>query len=161
MALSQQPLGLLLVLINIHEGLSTVPNIYSVLSCSHFYPTSETSQNALHTQFSHTMDHTTALWSRSHFIPIFTDEETEAHGSQVTQHLRAWVQPGLPDFKAPALHPQSMLNVIYLSFNVWNHIEMYKITTVYCLSQVGGLLYGLISCCKLMFFDLLVLGDTA
>ena len=104
MALSQQPLGLLLVLINIHEGLSTVPNIYSVLSCSHFYPTSETSQNALHTQFSLTMDHTTALWSRSHFIPIFTDEETEAHGSRVTQHLRAWVQPGLPNFKAPALN---------------------------------------------------------
>ena len=59
------------------------------------------------------------------------------------------------------LHPQSMLNVTYFSFNVWNHIEIYKITTVSCLSQVGGLLYGLISCCKLMFSDLLVLGGTA
>ena len=55
----------------------------------------------------------------------------------------------------------SMLNVTYFSFNVWNHNEMYKITTVPCLSQVGGLLYGLISCCKRMFSDLLVLGDTA
>ena len=61
------------------------------------------------------------------------------------------------------LRPQSMLNVIYLSFNVWNHFEIYKITTVYCLSQLGGLLYGLISCCELMlkFSDLLVLGDVA
>lgn len=57
----------------------------------------------LYTHNSH-LDHTTALWSRSHFIPIFTDEETEAHGSRVTQHVRAWVQPGLPDFKAPALN---------------------------------------------------------
>ena len=48
----RNPLGLLLVLVNTHEGLSTVPNIYSVLSCSHFYPASETSQDALHTQFS-------------------------------------------------------------------------------------------------------------
>ena len=43
------PLGLLLVLINTQEGLSTMPNIYLGLSCSHFYPTSETSQDAWHT----------------------------------------------------------------------------------------------------------------
>lgn len=59
------------------------------------------------------------------------------------------------------LHPEYAECNTYFSFNVWNHIEIYKITTVSCLSQVGGLLYGLISCCKLMFSDLLVLGDTA